>query len=329
MARKPLSSLLAGIWIANILVCLVVGGLYLWYSGFTFTAADPIGGSLPPLDVGTLDPAQIYTPKPSVTPIPGPTQRPTITLWPTPSPGPSFTPGGIPPANLTIIGYSLEKRPLEVYRFGAGPVRKLIVAGIHGGYEGNTIDLAGELIDYLDEHPERLPNNTSLYILRALNPDGFARGRSINGRANANNVDLNHNWPYNWQADWSRDGCFNQLILTGGSGPGSEPEVQALIQFIDFIKPAALISYHSAALGIFPGGKPDFPPSKKLAKAIAAVSDYPYPPINTHCDYTGNMTDWAANTRGIPSVDIELTDHVHSDFEQNLRVLQAFLDWEQ
>jgi len=62
----------------------------------------------------------------------------------------------------------------------------------------------------------------------------------------------------------------------------------------------ALISYHSAALGIFPGGKPDFPPSIRLAKAVSLVSDYPYPPINTGCDYTGNLTDWAANTQKIP-----------------------------
>lgn len=233
----------------------------------------------------------------------------------------------VPPSNRTIIGYSVENRPLEVYRFGNGPVKKLIVAGIHGGYEHNTVELATELIAYLNDHPEHIPDDTALYILKDLNPDGYARAKSPDGRANANNVDLNHNWPYKWQADWSRDGCFNLRILTGGSGPGSEPEVKALTEFIDKIRPAALISYHSAALGIFPGGSPIFPPSVQLAEAVAEVSNYPYPPIDTHCDYTGNLTDWASNTRQIPAIDIELTNHVDTDFDQNLRVLQAFLAW--
>jgi predicted deacylase len=323
MARKQLSGWMMGIWVANVLICLVAAGLYAWYNGpVPAEAGHPAG------DVSPLPPRKTLTPKPSITPVPPPTQRPTITLWPTPSPGPSLTAmSSAQPANMQVIGYSVEKRALEVFRYGKGRVRKLIVAGIHGGYEWNTIALADELIAYLNDHPERIPDNTTLYILHDLNPDGLARGKTPDGRANANNVDMNHNWPYNWAADWSRNGCFNERILGGGSGPGSEPEVKALIMFINQIRPVALISYHSAALGIFPGGKPDFPPSKKLAKAVAEVSDYPYPPLNTGCDYTGNMTDWAANTQGIPALDIELTNHRDTDFDQNLRILQVFLDW--
>ncbi len=321
MSNSQLKSLLAGLWIVNIIICLIAAGAYVWYVGAQRTGRPIPSGSAPATVRVT------FTPKPSITPLPPPTRRPTITLWPTPSRGPSVTamPGG--PRNITVIGRSVENRPLEVHHFGTGPVHKLIVAGIHGGYEWNTSALAGELIAYLNDHPERIPENTTLYILHNLNPDGLARGKTADGRANGNNVDLNHNWPYNWKANWSRDGCFNERILSGGSGPGSEPEVRALIAFISQIRPKALISYHSAALGIFAGGLPDFPPSISLAKAIAEVSNYPYPPINTGCDYTGNLTDWAANERGIPSVDIELATHLYTDFDQNLRVLQEFLDW--
>ncbi len=327
MARKQLNGLVAGIWVANVLVFLIAVGLYIWYNVPVPAQAENSAGSSA---LVPAPPAETLTPKPSITPVPPPTQRPTITPWPTLSPGPSLTPSSLRPANASVIGYSVENRPLEVYKYGSGPVHKLIVAGIHGGYEWNTVALADELILYLnDQAQRRIPSNTTLYILRSLNPDGLSRGRTAEGRANANNVDLNHNWPYDWRADWSRDGCFNELILTAGSGPGSEPEVQALTRFIQLIKPAALISYHSAALGIFPGGKPNFPPSVRLAKAVAAVSDYPYPPINTGCDYSGNLTDWAANTQGVPSIDIELTDHKYTDFEQNLRILQVFLEWEQ
>jgi hypothetical protein len=232
-----------------------------------------------------------------------------------------------PPLNRLVIGYSIEKRAQEVYRFGEGPIHKLIVAGIHGGSEWNTVALADELIVYLNDHPERIPQNITLFILRDINPDGTARSHGVDGRVNANGVDLNHNWPYNWKADWPRDGCWIWRKVTGGKSAGSEPEVQNLIKFIDKIKPTALISYHSAALGIFPGGKPEYAPSVKLAAAIAEVSSYPYPPINTGCDYSGNLSDWASNTQGIPAIDIELTNHDDTDFDQNLKVLQAFLAW--
>jgi len=319
MKQRQLKNLLAGVWIVNSLVCLAAIGGYLWYVGAQ--RADPPAGEAAP------SPEALRTPKPSITPLPPPTQRATITPWPTPSRGPSVTPMTVRPPNVAVIGYSVENRPLEVYKFGSGPVHKLIVAGIHGGYEWNTIALADALIAYLYDHPERIPADTTLYILHDLNPDGLARGKSIEGRANANRVDLNHNWPYHWAADWPREKCSQEGIFGGGSGPGSEPEVRALISFIAQARPGALISYHSAALGIFPGGRPDFPPSIKLAEAVAAVSNYPYPPINTGCDYTGNLTDWAANVRSIPSLDIELSTHVYTDFDQNLHVLQAFLEW--
>jgi protein MpaA len=320
--KVRLNGLVTGIWITNLVLCLLAVGLFLWFNAAPTAQVDSPHASLDSVNLWPTLP-----PRPSITPVPPPTRRPTITPWPTPSPGPSVTPMLIPPSNRLVIGKSIENRSQEVFRFGRGPVNKLIVAGIHGGSEWNTVALADELIAYLTDHPERIPEDTSLFILRDMNPDGTARAHGVDGRANANGVDLNHNWPHNWKEQWPRDGCWIWRPLTGGTHGGSEPEVQNVIAFIDKIKPAALISYHSAALGIFAGGKPDFPPSVSLAEAVAEVTDYPYPPINTGCDYSGNMTDWAANTRGIPSVDIELTNHRDTDFDQNLKTLQVFLAW--
>lgn len=323
MKKQRLKGVMAGIWIANVTVCLMMAGLFAWFkSPPTVEAISPKSLSLIP---SVKKPTT--TLQPSITPVPPPTRRPTITAWPSPSAGPSVTPMEMAPWNRLVIGYSIEHRPQEVFRFGQGEVIKLIVAGIHGGSEWNTIALADQLIAYLNDHPDRVPNDTTLYILHDLNPDGNARAQGVDGRVNANGVDLNHNWPYQWKSEWSRDGCWIWRPVTGGTSAGSEPEVQNLIKFIDKIKPSALISYHSAALGIFPGGKPDFPPSISLAKSVAEISNYPYPPIDTGCDYSGNFTDWAANTRGIASLDIELTNHSDTDFEENLKVLQAFLAW--
>jgi protein MpaA len=241
----------------------------------------------------------------------------------TSTPSPSATP--VAEASL-IIGTSVAGRPLEVYRFGQGTTQRMIIAGMHGGYEGNTIRLADQLMQVLRARPDLIPDGVSLYILRSLNPDGEARSDSYKGRVNDHLVDLNRNWPSHWQKTWPLDGCWTYTYVTGGSHPASEPETRALINFLMTYQIEALINYHSAALGIFPGGQPPDLRSASLAENIATVSDYPFPPIETGCQYTGQLIDWASD-QGIAAVDIELTNHNDTDLAQNLRVLQSFLAW--
>ena len=224
------------------------------------------------------------------------------------------------------IGQSRQGAELWVYKFGNGEIEKLIVAGIHGGYEYNTTDLANEFIAYIEEHPEIIPEHITLYILPSFNPDGLARSRGYAGRANANNVDLNRNWDFNWKDTWDPAGCWAYLPIFGGEAPFSEPEAAALRDFIHAHEFSALISYHSAALGIFPGGVPDVDLSVGLAEAVSEVAPYPYPPIQTGCEITGQFVDYTASY-GIPSLDIELTNHKDSDFDINLEVLKVFLNW--
>lgn len=309
--RKGLSSIVLILWIASLITA---GGLAL----FTLSKTDLLSREIPltPSNTPTKTPLPSSTASPlppTITPLP-----PTLTLIP-----PSSTPEI---QQLQVIGSSVTGRPLEVYQFGNGPLEKLIVAGIHGGYEWNTIELADELIDFLNDFPEVIPPDQTLYILRALNPDGLARSSGFSGRANENNVDINRNFPSNWQAEWPRAGCWDYLPITGGKAAASEPETRDLMAFIQAHDFQALISYHSAALGIFPGGQPPDAGSLSLAEAVAAVSDYPYPPIDAGCVYTGQFIDWASD-QGIPAVDIELTNHQDSDFEENLKILRVFLDW--
>lgn len=266
---------------------------------------------------------------------PSPTSPPGIYYLPTITPNPLTTPivahTGTPfvlpdgPRPI-IIGYSVSGRPLEVYAFGQGERQTMIAAGIHGGYEWNTIALADELIIYVNEHPEVIPSDVTLFILRNINPDGDARSHMIDGRVNDHGVDLNRNFPENWQAEWDRDGCWDYGPTTGGSGPGSEAETRAVMNFLSTHRVQALISYHSAALGVFPGGEPWEADSIKLAKALAKVTKYPYPPIDTGCYYTGTLADYAVSL-GAAAVDMELRNHRDTDFKQNLKALKVLLDW--
>ena len=251
-------------------------------------------------------------------PVATPTPASSPTAAPTPSP---FFRGPI------AIGTSVSGRDLEVFQFGSGDSRRMIVAGIHGGYEGNTIRLADELIQVITAKPDLIPATITLYILRSLNPDGEIRSDSYKGRTNENLVDLNRNWPAYWQSTWPLEGCWTYTYVSGGSHPASEPETRALMNFLLTHQIEALISYHSAVLGIFPGGQPPDPTSISLAETISKVSDYAYPPIETGCQYTGQLIDWAS-LQGIAAVDIELTNHEDTDLWQNLKILEAFLTWD-
>jgi len=263
---------------------------------------------------------------------------PTSYFLPTLTPNPLYTPpvfetstpfelaNGPRPAT---IGFSLAGRPIEAYTFGVGEREYLIVAGIHGGYEWNTVALANELITHINENPGAIPSDTTLYVIRNMNPDGEARAHGVDGRVNNNGVDLNRNFPSeNWTEEWDRDGCWIYRPTTGGSRGGSEPETRTVMSFIASHRITAMISYHSAALGIFPGGVPWEEPSRQLAKALAKETRYPYPPLDTGCVYTGTLADWAVENGVGAAVDMELRNHRDSDFEVNLKALKVLLNFQ-
>lgn len=267
-----------------------------------------------------------YTPLAFSVNLPTITPNPLSTMIVVQSPTPFVLQNAQGRASIITAGSSVSGRPIEVYVFGHGEREKMIVAGIHGGYEWNTIALADELIQYIFDHPDIIPSDVTLYIMRNMNPDGDARDHGIDGRVNDHGVDLNRNFPTNWKKTWDRAGCWDLTPTTGGTGPGSEPETRAVMYFLQSHKVETLISYHSAALGVFPGGVPWEADSKKLAKALARATNYPYPPIDTGCVYTGTLADYAVELR-ITAVDMELSTHKTTDFKENLKALEVLLNW--
>ena len=284
-----------------------------------------------PLEVANAASANTVTPRVAQLGVP------TSFFLPTLTPNPYYTPpvfetstpfylsnGQIP----GVVGFSLGGRPIQMFTFGKGQNQYLIVAGIHGGSEWNTIELADQLITYINDHPDIVPGDSTLYIIRDMNPDGEARVHDVDGRVNNNGVDLNRNFPTsNWVPDWNRDGCWSLRPTTGGAFGGSEPETRAVMNFIASHKIQALISYHSAALGVFPGGVPWEAPSKRLAKILSDATNYPYPPVDTGCVYTGTLADWAVENGVGAAVDMELADHKNTDFDKNLKAVQALMSF--
>jgi hypothetical protein len=98
---------------------------------------------------------------------------------------------------------------------------------------------------------------------------------------NVDGVDPNRNWPVKWNYDL--EGASNQPTneTFHGSGPGSEPEVQALRTLEARIRPKFQIDYHSfAKLILYPEGWQVETPATDapLLQALAGNSDHPAVP---------------------------------------------------
>ncbi len=311
-------------WVILALALNAIGVLALLAVLIVYFSRQPAQAAAPPTISHyvrpTLTPAPTSFYLPTVTPNPRATE---IEDYSTPTPF-VFAYGPAP----AVIGYSVLGRPIDVYIFGQGETDYLIVAGIHGGYEGNTVDLANQLIVYISEHPDIVPSGSTLYIIRDMNPDAEARGRNADARVNANGVDLNRNFPTrNWTPNWDHSNCWNDRPTSGGAYGGSEPETRTVMNFILPRHIQAMISYHSAALGVFPGGTPWQKASMDLASQLSRVTGYAYPPIDTGCVYTGTLADWAVENGVGAAVDMELSTHQDSDFNRNLRALKVLLNF--
>jgi hypothetical protein len=294
-------------------------------------------GPAEPDPTPTVPPPVSPSPSPEATETPSPTPfqpalTPTFTSEPAtaepPRSTPTFTSTPLPFASgPVVIGTSVAGRPIEAYRFGRGPVERLTVHGIHGGSEFNTIALADRLIAEYGAHPERIPADVTLYIVRNINPDGEARAHGAEGRANDHGVDLNRNWNNRWKPDWNRAGCWNYLPIGAGTYPLSEPEAQSLWRLITGHGFSGMIVVHSMGKIVYPAGQPYEPLSTRMAEALTAVSWYTIPAFGSGgCEYTGQLSDWAAS-RDLPTVDLELSNHIDTDYDEFIKVMDAFLAW--
>jgi protein MpaA len=124
----------------------------------------------------------------------------------------------------------VERRPITALELGdpAAAVKVLVIGCIHGN------EPAGRPIARELETGPPIPG-VDLWVVRDINPDGFAHRT----RGNAHGVDLNRNFPYRWRP----------LERPGGlhwSGPRalSEPESRVAHSFFSRLKPDLTIWYH-------------------------------------------------------------------------------------
>lgn len=222
------------------------------------------------------------------------------------------------------VGRSAKGWPIVAYQFGDGPTAKLLVGGIHGGYEFNTVQLMSRTIEHFAANPQEVPMTVTLYIVPVLNPDGAAAGTDrIRGRMNGNTVDLNRNWDHEWQAKaW-----HGMNPVSGGAGPFSEPETRAMRDFIREKDVREAVFYHSQLGAVFYGAGVTETQTIDLATTISKATRYPvmhgFPGQIT----TGNAIDYLTKLAGVHAVEIELLTRYDIEWARNLAGMRAFLVW--
>lgn len=206
--------------------------------------------------------------------------------------------------------------------FGEGDHVIVLVGGMHGGWEANTVALIDALLDHFEAHPDDVLAGIRLVLIPAANPDGLLRGRTPEGRFNANGIDLNRNWG----CDWLPEAVWRNQPVNPGPGPLSEPETSALAAYLLQLRPNVALFYHSAAAGVFAGHCNGDHGSAAVAAIYGRAAGYTHGAAFSAYPVSGTAATWA-DGQGIAAADVELMTWTSSEVERNLRGLMALQRW--
>lgn len=177
-----------------------------------------------------------------------------------------------------IVGKSVQGRGIEVFvRPAESPRRKvLVIGGVHGNEPVTPPAVRAMVEATIDPAIE-------VWLLPTANPDGSAAGL----RCNANGVDLNRNFAWEWRPE------------DGGPGPASEPETQTLTLLVERLQPDLVVWVHQPLGYVSAIGGTD--PLLEQAWATAAGMA-----VRVGVTQHGGGESWSALVAGVPSMLIEI-----------------------
>lgn len=220
------------------------------------------------------------------------------------------------------IGTSVLGRSITAYKFGTGPVKTVFVGTTHGDEVSSKYTL-DSWVNELEANFQKIPAGRTIYVIPNLNPDAFA----TRTRANANNVDLNRNFPANnWKPDVVMPGD-NLVVGGGGTTALSEPESKAIANFILAQSPELVLTYHSKGSMVIANESGN---SITQAQSYGAKSGYwarKESDLGTTFAYdtTGAMENWLYDKVGIATLLIELSSHSGNEFSRNKNAMWAMI----
>lgn len=171
----------------------------------------------------------------------------------------------------------------------------LLMGGVHGD-EPEGVRLVTETLQWLKSNMSSGKTICPWIVIPCLNVDGFARKTRVNGRG----VDLNRNYP---AKDWSAEARAERYFP--GASPGSEAEIQAVVELIAEVSPRLVIHCHSWKPCIVGTGTTSARDTERLAKASGyeGREDIGYPT-------PGSLSSYGWFDHKIPVICIEEDDTI-------------------
>lgn len=204
------------------------------------------------------------------------------------------------------IGRSVEGRNLFAIGLGIGEKQVHYTAGLHANEWITTPVLVKFCFDYARSVAANqlfaggdvagIFRECTMWLTPATNPDGaelvqkgllsaeqqqkvlaLNRGSEDfrNWKANINGVDLNHQFPANWNVQAARSPKTPSARNYAGSAPLTEPEAQALADFTEKQEFSAVIALHTQGEVIYwgyRGFEPNY--SATISKKLACLTGY-------------------------------------------------------
>lgn len=236
-------------------------------------------------------------------------------------------------ALLVDLGNSVQGRELYAVKLTDNPSVEEDEPEIAfwGNIHGNEY-MAGEMpymyMLYLCQNYGILPevtemvNSSEIWCIPMINPDGRVNGQ----RNNANNVDLNRDFGYNWDGQGSSSSPFSQI------------ESKAVRDLGEMNNLSISISYHCSGdefyypWGYFPANAPDYLVLTRVGERYADAANYDmmssYQSYETH----GEILDWAYGCQGGLSYTAEISSsssQIQTTFDRNRPGMTMYVQFAQ
>ncbi|MEZ4954719.1 MAG: M14 family zinc carboxypeptidase [Saprospiraceae bacterium] len=247
---------------------------------------------------------------------------------------------------ITTAYTTHEGRPIFWVKISDNPNEdedepEALYTALHHAREPNSLSQMIFYMWYLlenydtNEEVKYLVDNVEMYFVPCLNPDGYIYNETTNPngggfwrknrRDNGNGtfgVDLNRNYPYQWGFDDNGSSPASDSETYRGPSPGSEPEIQMVMEFCNNHQFQIALNYHTYGnLLIYPWGYVDGPsPDDNIFKGFAAAMvdenkfKAGYGSETVGYTVNGNSDDWMYGEQASKGKILSMTPEVGPQF---------------